>query len=241
MSLLPNDYHSSWDKFLTPEICNELNEIEIKIGSRTNPSHDNILRFLKCDLHSIKAAILGQDPYPEKGRATGRAFEVGDLHSWNDKFRQVSLKNIVRLIHKDYNGIDNYKDIKKFSEIQAEIKDGKFKILPPDEIFKSWEKQGVLLLNTYLSVEHGLTGSHIAIWMDFSIKLLNYISEENESINWLLWGKQAEDKKQYIKNGKFFISRHPMMCSEKYEDDFLKSRCFRDTMTVINWLGIRES
>ncbi|MDD4779627.1 MAG: uracil-DNA glycosylase [Tissierellia bacterium] len=238
MSLIPKNTHSSWKKFLTTEICEELNEIEKKIGTNTNPGHDNILRFMLCNLNDVKVVLLGQDPYPEKGRPTGRAFEVGDLHSWNDKFRQVSLKNIVRLIHKNYNNINEYKDIKKFSHIQEEIKNGKFKILPPDEIFKCWEKQGVLLLNTYLSVEPGITGSHIEIWKDFSVKLLEYVSNENKNINWFLWGKQAEDKKQYIKFGNFYISRHPMMCSEKYEDDFLKSNCFKDTMNIINWLGI---
>ncbi|MDF2678629.1 MAG: uracil-DNA glycosylase [Bacillota bacterium] len=237
MSLIPNNYHSSWEKFLTDEIKTELNKIEIKIGLNTNPEHDNVLRFLKCDLKNIKAAILGQDPYPEKGRATGRAFEVGDLNSWNNKFRQVSLKNIVRLIYKSYNNIEDYNRIKKFSEIQEEIKNKTFKILPPNEIFKSWTNQGVLLLNAYLTVEPGITGSHIKIWESFSVELLNYISTENKNINWFLWGKQAEDKKQYIKYGNFYISRHPMMCSEKYEDDFLKNNCFKETMNIINWLG----
>lgn len=237
MSLIPNDAHSSWDKLLDSKTIEELNIIEEKIGENTNPHHDNVLRFLKNNLNEVKVVILGQDPYPEKGRPTGRAFEVGDLMSWNQKFRQVSLKNIIRLIHKNYNNIENYKDILKFSEIQKEIEAGSFKILPPNEIFKSWEKQGVLLLNTYLSVEPGKTGSHISIWEPFSIKLLNYISEENKNISYFLWGKFAEEKKQYLKNGKFYISRHPMMCSEKYEDDFLRNNCFKDTMGIINWIG----
>jgi uracil-DNA glycosylase len=237
MSLIPKDAHTSWDGLLTEEIRDELRMVEEKVGRNTNPEHENVMRFLKCNLKDIKVVILGQDPYPEKGRATGRAFEVGDLHSWNDKFRQVSLKNIIRLLHKNYNEIDEYDKILKFSEIQNEIKQGIFNIAPPDKIFKSWERQGVLLLNTYLSVEHGITGSHISIWEPFSIKLLKYISEENGNISWFLWGKQAEDKSQYIKQGKFYISRHPMMCSEKYEDDFLKNNCFKDTMNTINWLG----
>lgn len=235
MSLVPRDYHSSWNKFLTEDIIAELDDIESKIGSNINPAHDNVLRFMKNNLYDIKVVILGQDPYPEKGRATGRAFEVGDLLSWNQKFRQVSLKNIIRLIYKNYNGINKYEDIKKFSEIQKEIKEGKFSILPPDKIFKSWEKQGVLLLNTYLSVEAGVTGSHISIWQNFSEELLKFISEENRNINWFLWGRMAEDKKQFIKYGRFYISRHPMMCSETYEDDFFRSDCFKDTMDIINW------
>ena len=235
MSLIPTDAHPSWNNFLTHDIVLELDTIEKKIGSNINPAPENVLRFMKCNLYDIKVVILGQDPYPENGRATGRAFEVGDLQSWNQKFKQVSLKNIIRLIYKSYNGISEYSDIKKFSEIQKEIKDEKFSILPPDKIFKSWENQGVLLLNTYLSVEAGITGSHISIWQKFSEELLKFISEENRNINWFLWGRMAEDKKQFIKYGKYYISRHPMMCSQAYEDDFLRSDCFKDTMDIINW------
>lgn len=231
-------FHSSWSEFLNEETIAKLHEIDRKIGDNINPEPENVLRFLNNDLKSIKVVILGQDPYPEKGRATGRAFEVGDLHDWNDKFRQVSLKNIIRLIHKNYNNIEAYNEIKKFSTIQEEIKSNKFNILAPDQIFKSWENQGVLMLNTYLSVEAGKPGSHIDIWEDFSISLLKFISSANKSISWFLWGKQAEDKAQYILSGKKYISRHPMMCSGKYEDDFLKSSCFKDTMKLINWLGV---
>jgi len=237
MSLIPKDIHPSWNKFLIEDIILELDTIETKIGSNINPAHNNVLRFMNNNLYDIKVVILGQDPYPEKGRATGRAFEVGDLLSWNQTFRQVSLKNIIRLIYKNYNNINEYSDIKKFSEIQKEIKEGKFTVLPPDKIFKSWEKQGVLLLNTYLSVEAGVTGSHISIWKNFSEELLKFISVENRNISWFLWGRMAEEKKQFIKYGNYYISRHPMMCSETYEDDFLRSNCFKDTMDIINWKG----
>lgn len=237
MTIIPNDIHHSWNKFLRDEIILELKEIEEKIGKNINPTPENVLRFMKNNLYDIRVVILGQDPYPQQGRATGRAFEVGDLHSWHEKFRQVSLKNIVRLIHKNYNGISEYKDIKKFSEIQEEIREGAFTIVPPDEIFKSWEKQGALLLNTYLSVEVGIPGSHISIWENFSQELLNFISLENKNIRWFLWGKMAEGKKPFIKSGKAYISRHPMMCSEKYQDDFLKNDCFKDTMDIIDWRG----
>ncbi len=237
MKILPERIHESWDKFLDDETLDELKEIQDKIGQNINPEHQNVMRFLQNDLYAIKVVILGQDPYPEKGRATGRSFEVGDLKSWNDKFRQVSLKNIVRLIHKNYNNIEDYNDIKKFSEIQKEIISKKFNILSPKEIFECWEKQGVLMLNTYLSVESGKSGSHIKIWDKFSRKLLEFISTENKCIKWFLWGKQAESASQHIVCGKKYISRHPMMCSSKYEDDFLRNNCFKETMNEINWLG----
>src|SRR6056297_1193057 len=138
MKLMPENHHSSWKNFLNKNKKLIL-EIEDKIGDNINPEPGNVLRFLNQDLSKIKIIILGQDPYPEKGRATGRAFEVGDLNSWNEKFRQVSLKNIVRSIHKTYNGYTEYQDIKKFSQIQKEIKKRRFKILSPNKLFKCWE------------------------------------------------------------------------------------------------------
>lgn len=235
MNIYPQNHHESWNGFLDEKINKEILEISEKIGHNINPEPQDVLRFMDNDLADVKVVILGQDPYPQKGRATGRCFEVGDLTSWNDKFRQVSLKNIVRLLHKDSRKADNYEDIRKFSEIQKEISNEEFKILPPTEIFKSWEKQGVLLLNTYFTVESGVPGSHIKIWENFSNELLQYISTENKDITWFLWGKQAQRRKPYIKYGNFCESRHPMMCSSKYDDDFLKSRCFRDTWDTIKW------
>lgn len=232
-----NNYHSSWNEFLTDERIKQLNGIEEQIGDNINPEKENVLRFLNLNLDKIKVIILGQDPYPEKGRATGRAFEVGDLSDWNQKFRQVSLKNIVRLIHKNYNNIIEYKNIMKFSDIQIQIKNREFNIMQPDKLFKNWESQGVMLLNTYYSVEIGMPGSHIKYWENFSNDLLKFISSQNKDIRWFLWGKQAELTSTNIVSGIKYISRHPMMCSEKFDGDFLKSDCFKDTMNIIDWLG----
>ncbi|MFI3209718.1 MAG: uracil-DNA glycosylase [Peptostreptococcaceae bacterium] len=238
--MLPKNVHSSWNDFLTDEILNEIKEIESKIGDDFNPyPKEKALRFLSINLYEVKVLIQGMDPYPAENSkvATGRSFEVGNLYSWNDKFRQVSLKNIVRLLYKNYNNIEEYSNIKKFSEIQKEILSGEFKILPPNEIFESWEKQGVLCINIYPTCKKGETGSHKVLWKDFSVKLIEYISNTNPYIRWFLWGSESISSKDYIKKGIIVESRHPMMCSEKYPEDFLKSNCFKDTMNNINWLG----
>lgn len=241
MSLLPKNIHPSWNDFLTDEIIEDLKVIESKIGNDFNPyPGEKALRFLSVDLNSVKVLIQGMDAYPAQDPdvATGRAFEVGNLTSWLSKFRQVSLKNIVRLLHKNYNGIEEYSDIKKFSDIQKEIKSGEFKILPPNEIFESWEKQGVLCINIYPTCKRGEPGSHKELWRNFAVKLIKYISTTNPNIRWFLWGAESISSKQYIESGIICDSRHPMMCSEKYAEDFLKSNCFKDTMNEINWLGI---
>ena len=240
--MLLTEHHSSWNEFLTDEILELLNSIEKQIGNDYTPKKENVLRFMKQDLAKIKCVWLGQDPYfsmygDNHFVANGKSFQPDDLKDWNQKFSQVSLKNIVRLIYKSENNITFYNDIKKFNDIKKEINSGVFKILPPKEWFNSLEKQGVLFLNTSLTTKQGTANAHKNIWAEFSQKLLNYISEKNPNIHWFLWGNEACQKAQFIKHGILHQSNHPMMCSESKENDFLKSDCFSSTKDIINWLG----
>lgn len=227
----------SWDRFLTQEMVKELENIEKATKEDYTPEADKVLRFMNLDLHEMKVVILGQDPYKPLGVATGRSFEPADLESWQDKFRQVSLKNIVRLIYKSVNGIKEYDKIPSYKEITSEIASGEFEIKEPREWFDSLENQGVLFLNTTLTCKVGVSNSHKKLWENFSKELITYISTENKDLYWFLWGREAISNKEFIKNGKIYTSNHPMMCSEKYEDDFLKGNCFKDTKDIINWLG----
>lgn len=242
MSIIPEKWHPSWNGLMTRENINLLKEIESKIGNNFVPEEKNVLRFLQRDLSEIKCVWLGQDPYytiydEDKYVANGAAFWPNDLLSWSQPFSQKSLQNIIRLIYKNYNNITKYEDIKSYKEIKKEIENGSFKILQPQEWFKSLESQGVLLLNTYLTTIKGAGNKHQKIWTPFSIILLNYISENNKNISWFLWGNEAKSKKDYIKNGIFYESNHPTFCSIKYENDFLKNECFNKTKNIINWLG----
>lgn len=151
-------------------------------------------------------------------------------------FRQVSLKNIIRLIHKNYNNIENYDDIKPFQEIKKEIATGDFPIPPPHLWFDTLEEQGVLFLNTSFTCEVGKPNSHKQIWSCFSQQVLAYISHINPDIKWFLWGKEAITNKSFIERGIFYESRHPMMCSSKYSDDFLKFDGFEKTKQDIKWI-----
>lgn len=238
MSLLPEKIHQSCSDFLSSDILHMIKVIENQLEGRFYPERHRVLRFLETDASALKIIILGQDPYPEKGKATGRAFEVGGLNTWEEPFRQVSLKNIIRLIYKAEKGIADYDDIPKFSFISKEIKEGNFNIANPPDLFESLEKQGVLFLNTCFTVYPGKPLSHTEIWHEFTKKLLSWLSNSSPDLIWFLWGKNAQEFKTIIQSGKFYESRHPMMCSKKYEDDFLKSNCIFDTRKAVNWLGI---
>lgn len=235
--MLPCNVHSSWNDFLSDDILSLLEKIEDQISDNFHPDREKVLRFLTTDLTRLKVIVLGQDPYPEKGVTTGRAFEVGTLESWNQPFRQVSLKNFIRLIYKTYKGIETYKEIPTFSRIAEEIRKGNFLLPGPKMIFDHWEGEGVLFLNTSFTVVPGSPMSHKAIWAPFTRELLPWIAMKNPNLCWFLWGKSAQEYRGMIKNGKFFECRHPMMCAETYPDDFLKSDCIKNTMKIVNWTG----
>ncbi len=229
---------SSWREFLNKDIINLLLEIQKGIVETENeftPSSDKVLRFLGSSLQETKIIILGQDPYPQKGVATGRAFEVGTLQSWNDKFSNTSLKNMVRAIYHAYN--DKYL---KYSEIKKEI-GLYFQLNTPNRLFADWAKQGVLLLNTSFTCEIGKSNSHEKYWREFTNQLLNYIAAKNKEIIWFLWGNNAKSIVSDININKKIESMHPMMCYQKTDrpNDFLfgKINCFKETKSIINWLG----
>jgi len=233
-----NYIDTSWSNFLSQENVNLLKNIEKSIISQYaeyTPAAHNALRFFNLPLHQIKILILGQDPYPQSGVATGRAFEVGTLKSWDNAFNNISLKNIIRSIYHAYKGT-----YLKYSEIKKEI-GLYFPLKSPDVLFKHWEKQGVLLLNTSFTCKIGEPNSHEKIWQPFTQRLLKFIAGENKDIVWFIWGNNAKSVIQGIDIKQKIESMHPMMCYNKdgRDDDFLfgKVNPFYETKSLINWLG----
>lgn len=199
------------------------------------PVPERIFSFSHLPLQQIKVVILGQDPYPAPGVATGRAFEVGGLADWNVPFRQVSLKNIVRALYGLWTDESPYTP---WWQVLPQIGTSRFPLLPPNELFASWERQGVLLLNRSLTCATGRPGSHRALWEAFGSQVIAHLLERGPSdLCWFLWGTDAASALPDHIDQRRFVSRHPMLCSSTYADDFLKNPCFRETATIIRWLG----
>lgn len=235
--------HPSWNGLFTEQIVSELSKIEEGIDFKNStPNKDRMLRFLELDLNKVNVIVLGMDPYPEKGVATGRSFEVGNLISWQEKFNQNSIRNMVSLIYADYKNQTTYPGTNKFDTIRDEIKQGEFPIVEPNKWFDNLETQGVLFLNTGFSLLYGSEqgkNPHMKLWSKFTQELLKYISTKNPDACWFLWGRKAQSYKKYIYSSNLYESRHPAYVSSKNKDDFLWSSCFRDTSNIfnINWLG----
>jgi uracil-DNA glycosylase len=242
-SFLTNlNIHPSWNAFLSDEVINLIKQTEDSIDlSKSTPSQNLVLRFLEMDLMKIPVVILGQDPYPQEGVATGRAFEVNGLNSWHDKFRNVSLKNILRSIYK----AQNQQEL-KYSEIISKLNegdrlplDGDFLVLPPNQLFRYWsEQENVLLLNTAFTCEIGKPNSHTKLWSSFTHQLLKYIAKVNPNIEWFLWGNNAQKIVEGVDIKNKIETAHPMMCYQR-ENDILfgKVNPFEKTMAKVDWTG----
>lgn len=148
------------------------------------PEYDNIYNALKAtSFDNIKVVILGQDPYHEPNQAHGLSFSV-----LCEKL-PPSLKNIYKEMEDDLNVKIN--------------QDGNLDYLA---------KQGVLLLNTLLSVRKGEAFSHKGYgWETFTDNVIKYINKLDQPIVFILWGSPAQSKIKFLNNPKHLIikSAHP--------------------------------
>lgn len=147
------------------------------------PPKDDIFNAFKLTPYSkIRVVILGQDPYPNfPGQAHGLAFSVlQDFIKKGGKF-PPALYNIFKEINKEF-------PERKRSKAESCLCD--------------WAEQGILLLNTALTVRHGAAGSHLKEWNEFTDKVITKIAEKDSPVIFLLWGEKAKSKKKLLGTAK---------------------------------------
>lgn len=178
------------------------------------PPKSKILRALNLtDYDKVKVVILGQDPYHGEGEANGLAFAVS-----NGIKLPPSLQNIYKEL---------YNDIK----------------VPISKVgnLECWAKEGVLLLNTVLTVEKDKAASHKNIgWETFTDAIISKINEKETPVVFILWGNFAKSKKNLITNPKHYIieSSHPSPFSANY--GFFGSKPFSRTNAFLKKNGMKE-
>ncbi len=161
------------------------NEIDKRYETSTVfPEKQNIFKaFSLTKLENLKVVILGQDPYHGFGQAQGLAFSTPS----NIK-NPPSMVNILKEINDDL---------------------GK-KSICEDGDLTSWAKQGVMLLNTILTVEEGKAKSHHNLgWEIFTDNIIKYISDNKENVIFILWGSPAIAKTKLINKSKHHILTAP--------------------------------
>lgn len=207
----------SWKEALAPEFEKpyfsdlvRFLHAEKAAGKRIYPLGSQIFKaFELTPLPSVKAVILGQDPYHNPGQAMGLSFSVP-----NGVPAPPSLKNI-------------------FKEISFDLglqMSGRTDLEP-------WARQGVLMLNAMLTVEAGVAGSHRAIgWQEFTDAVIRCISDNCEGVVFLLWGRFARDKKNLIDVSRHYVleAAHP---SPLAGGAFFGCRHFSMTNEILRRLG----
>ena len=154
------------------------------------PKKENVFNAFKlCSLSDCVAVFLGQDPYPQKGVATGILF--GNSAETREKDLSPSLK-VIKESAIDFTKTHNYP-------------------IEFDNTLESWAKQGILMINSALTVETEKIGSHTNLWRPFISQLLKSLSEYQTGIVYVLFGKQAQTFEPYISkvNNLILKENHP--------------------------------
>lgn len=144
------------------------------------PLKEDIFKcFQLCDYNDLKVIILGQDCYHDYiNKDTPRATGLSFANNYDTINISPSLRNI-------------------WEEIETDIKEGELSLNFNCNL-ENWARQGVLLLNTALTVEKGKPGSHSKLWSDFTTKVIQLINERFSGVIWCLWGSHARKYKKYI-------------------------------------------
>ncbi|MET3650230.1 uracil-DNA glycosylase [Phyllobacterium ifriqiyense] len=152
------------------------------------------------DVHCV---ILGQDPYPEPGFATGRAFEAGNLAGWNelDKMFSKSIRAYMQMIVAARTGDLSYaRSFEDWPKTLAAMENGTVDIEHPSAIADRWVSNGVLLLNASLTLtrfkvnmdEHQTKG-HLRLWHPLIVETLRVLASKGKPLVFLGFGGAAAD------------------------------------------------
>ena len=205
-------FHNSWDDILQEEMKKSYFKYikDFIVEERLNktiypPAQDLFNAFKLTDFKDIKVVILGQDPYHGEKEAMGLSFSVR---------RGVRTPPSLRNIFKEL------KDDLKIDRTNTDLSD--------------WAKQGVFLLNTVLTVEKDKANSHKDIgWEIFTDFVIKQINDKLDNVVFILWGRQARDKKRLITNKTHYIieSAHPSPLSAYH--GFFGSKPFSKTNSFL--------
>ena len=173
--LLGEYFESPEWQALQTNLRTELNQVAEKVC----PEPQNFFKALVLTpLAKVKVVILGQDPYHSPGLAQGLAFSIPRNILTNSRAFPSSLRNISKALALDG-----------------------FGTLPNGDLH-SWAEQGVLLLNTALSVKLGEAASHANLgWKPLVDRLINALAKQKPHLVWMLWGGHAQSKLSLIESG----------------------------------------
>ncbi len=175
------------------------------------PEKDVFAAFDTPSFEDIKVVIIGQDPYHGSGQAHGLCFSVQP----NIKV-PPSLVNIYKELAQDIDGFT----------------------VPTHGNLTAWANQGVMLLNTVLTVEEGQAHSHKHLgWERFTDQAIKYINDQKEDVIFILWGAHAQKKGKAIDTNKHHILKGPHPSPLSAHRGFFGCKHFSKTNQLLGQLG----
>lgn len=163
--------HDSWKKLFS-EFQFDLDEL-YNTGNTIYPCREQIFRVFEMDMNEIKVLLLGQDPYHNPNQANGLSFSVNDGITV-----PPSLKNI-------------------YKELMIEFPERNYKFTTGN-LERWFNEEKIFLLNASLSVIKNTPASQMEIWEEFTDEVINYISKNNKKCVFVLLGKFAKSKSEFI-------------------------------------------
>lgn len=206
-----------WDEILATEFAKpyfvalrEQVEAEYARGP-VYPEKDNIFNALKyTPYHAVKILLLGQDPYHGRGQAHGLAFSVQPGVQ-----PPPSLQNMFKELASDL-GVP----------------------MPETGCLTPWAEQGVMLLNTVLTVREGEPNSHKRLgWTKFTDAVITALNEREDPVIFLLWGANAKEKLPLITNVRHYVLSAPHPSPLSASRGFFGCRHFSKANTILKRLG----
>lgn len=182
----------NWNSFLTPYFNLSdfyqrqdmfLSEMKFVIPDKSKIF--NVFNYMNPQ--EVKCVLYGEDPYPRSSSAIGIAFWDAEIKDWRDKTNGNSLKNILKALLVDRNIAEYKTPIAHCREIA--FKNG---IPSPGDMFRSWLRSGVLLINTaltYSGKENKM--KHFKFWLPFHLALIEALNKRDKSPFYVLWGNKA--------------------------------------------------
>jgi len=213
---IDQSWYSLLEHEFTKEYFNKLRtfiKLEYKQKNIFPPAKLIFNAFNLTSVNKVKVVVIGQDPYHGEGQANGLAFSV----SKGIKI-PPSLLNIYKELKSDIN-----------------------KDMPNNGCLEAWAKQGVLLLNSVLTVQSGKANSHKGIgWEKFTENIISLISKKKTNLVFLLWGNYAHKKENLIESNNHLIlkSVHPSPLSAY--NGFFGSKHFSKTNKFLKKNNIKE-
>lgn len=178
------------------------------------PQKEDIFRALTLTpFNKVRVVILGQDPYHNENQANGLAFSVS---------KDVKIPPSLRNIYKELN-----------NDLSIEI--------PKHGDLTKWALEGVLLLNSILTVEPHKPASHRNIgWEEYTDDIIKRINKEKQNIVFILWGNYAQEKGKHIDELKHFIIKSPHPSPFSARKGFFGSKPFSRCNNYLKKNRIKE-